>query len=114
MKLKTLVLFLFLGLLLTACDKKGEFDKEDKWEEKECLYLLFPQTWIMPDDTEITLADEKDTAMKDWYEANPTSEEKPELVYPVDIKNREGDILTVNNEEEMVAVKEACKEEEEN
>ena len=97
-------------MVFASCDKKGAFDKDDKWEDKECIYVLFPQIWTLPDASEVSLADKEASALKDWYEANPNSEEKPELAYPVDIKNKEGEILTINKEEEMIAAKEACEE----
>ena len=108
MKFKFLSLLLLVGLFFASCDKKDDFDKDDKWEDKECIYVLFPQTWTMPDGSEVTLADKEDSALKDWYEANQDSEEKPVLNYPVDIKNKEGDILTMNNEEEMTLAKKDC------
>ncbi len=108
MKFNFLSLLLLLGLVFTSCDKKDDFDKDDKWEDKECIYVLFPQTWTMPDDSSITLVDEEDAALKDWYESNADSEEKPELTYPVDIKNQEGEIETVNNEVELMTAKDGC------
>ena len=108
MKFKFLSLLLLVGLVFASCSKKDKFDKDDKWDKKECIYLLFPQTWTMPDGSEITLVDKEDSSLKDWYVANPNSEEKPELAYPVDIKNKEGDILTIDNEEEMTVAKKDC------
>lgn len=105
MKFKILSLLLLVGLVFISCSKKDNLDKD---YEKDCIYVLFPQTWSMPDDTSLTLTDKEDAALKDWYVTNPDVEEKPELVYPVDIKNKEGEVLTISNEEEMIAVKKDC------
>jgi hypothetical protein len=63
----------------------------------------------MSDGTNITMSDEEDwDAIKAWYEANPNSEEKPSLNYPVDIEFENGTTQIVNNEDEMVMVKKDC------
>jgi len=108
MKFNFLSLLLLVGLVFASCSKKDEFDKDDKWEDKECIYVLFPQTWTTPDGNDITLTNEDDSALKDWYEANTDTEDKPELAYPVDIKNQEGVVETINNEVEMMTAKKGC------
>ena len=110
MKFKFLSLILFVGLVFASCSKKDDFDKDEEWDKKECIYLLFPQTWTMPDATSVTLVDKEDSALKDWYIANSDVEDKPELAYPVDIKNQKEEVQTINNEEEMIAAKEGCEE----
>jgi hypothetical protein len=70
----------------------------------------------MPDESSITVEtdDEEGWAeLKDWYEDNPDSEERPTLQYPVDIVYRTDDgdsVVTINNESEMMAAKEDCRE----
>jgi len=46
--------------------------------------------------------------MKRWYEANPSSKERPALQYPVEIKFRDGTISTIHNKEEMRRAKAGC------
>jgi hypothetical protein len=66
----------------------------------------------MPDGSTITVADREDWAeLKAWYEANPDSEERPTLQYPVDITYRDGTTQTINNDEEMRIAKEDCRDE---
>ena len=80
--------FLILAIFAFASCEKGELNKDGKEKEKEaCFELVYPVTYTMPDDTTISGDDEKTawTAIKVWYEANPDSEEKPALQYPVDI-----------------------------
>jgi len=70
----------------------------------------------MPDATTITGDDEAavEAAMKTWYEANPTSEEKPTLIYPVDyIVLETEETLTAQNEDELIFAKKDCYEYEE-
>ena len=80
--------------------------------DRACFALVYPVTFIMPDGSTITVADREDWAeLKAWYEANPDSEERPTLQYPVDITYRDGTTQTINNDEEMRIAKEDCRDE---
>ena len=115
MKFSTISFIAVLCLFLSACEK-SEWDKDkeayDK-EEKECFGLIYPVTYIMPDGSSISGGEEDiEDAIKAWYEANPDSEEKPELQYPVEVIFEKEDIVKeIANEEEMILVKKACFEE---
>ena len=86
----------------------------DQSEERECFELVFPVTFIMPDGSMITVETDDNAGwqeIKDWYNSNPDSEERPTLQFPVDItyETEDGDTtLTVNNDEEMEYVKRRC------
>ena len=88
--------------------------RDDKWD---CFEIVYPVTYIMPDGSTITVTiDDEDgwTELKDWYEYNSDSEERPAIQYPVDILIRTEDgetTVTINNQEEMAAAKEECREE---
>ena len=89
----------------------------DWGEDKECFALVYPVTYIAPDGSTFEISNEEDEAgweaLKAWYEANPDSEAMPALSYPVSItyRSEEGeDIVIINNEEEMHAAKEECRE----
>ncbi|KAA3631892.1 MAG: hypothetical protein DWQ02_15685 [Bacteroidetes bacterium] len=113
MKYSILSLLFLAALCLSSCEKK-DFSK-DKWDKEDeiCFELLYPVSYTMPDGSTITAADEKQywTLIKGWYEENPEVEEKPELLYPVDIKYTVGTIETIQDEAEMIAVKEDCADE---
>ena len=90
----------------------------DENDKRECFYLVFPVTYIMPDGSTITVETKDDDAgwqlIKNWYDANPDSDERPTLQFPVDItyETEDGDTtFTVNNDEEMIYVKSRCREE---
>ncbi len=90
-------------------DKGGKGDKGDKGD-KDCFDFVYPITYVMPDETTITGNNKEEIriAIKAWYEANPDSQQKPSLQYPVDIVF--GDkVITVNNDEEMHRIYKACK-----
>ncbi len=79
----------------------GERPGDDGTDWEECFDLVYPVTFIMPDETEITGDTEEEIglAMRIWYADNPDTEEHPELQYPVDIEY--GTTATVNSNEEM-------------
>lgn len=119
---KTILFFTLLTLIfLSSCDNSGiNFDKDgfekDFDKDKEaCIELVYPISYTMPDGTTIAGEEEAiETAMKTWYEDNPTSEEEPILNYPVDyIVLKTGESETAENEDELVFAKKDCYEEEE-
>ena len=78
-------------------------------DHASCFELVYPVTYIMPDGSEITVADKTDlTAIKSWYEANPDSNDRPVLKYPVDVTLSDGSTMTINNADEMDSLKQDC------
>ena len=103
-----------------AYERCGGRDGKDRdWDRRDCFGLVYPVTYVMPDGSTATVTSDDEagwTGVKDWYEANPGTEERPELQYPVDIiyETNEGDeTVTINNEEEMNAAKRDCWDEDE-
>lgn len=76
---------------------------------RQCFDIAFPHSFTMPDGSEITLSAKEDFQLiKDWYEANPDTEGKPELVFPVTVTY--GDITEeIANKEALDAILEECK-----
>ena len=91
--------------------RDGEWSRD---RDETCFYLVYPVTYVMPDGSTISVtSDDEDgwSDLKDWYEENEDSEDKPELQYPVDIvvETEEGSsTVTINGEEEMAASKREC------
>ncbi len=82
-------------------------------EKEPCFVFIYPITYILPDGTSITIISEDDRenmiAVRLWYRENPGIEEKPALQYPVKIKFvKDGTIVTINNDEEMIIAKKKC------
>lgn len=76
-----------------------------------CFQFVFPITFIMPDDTNITLESRDDWVLiRTWYADNPDANERPELVFPVDIMFEDGEVQTIIDLEELREVKSACRE----
>ena len=88
---------------------KSEFDKDD-WQ---CFEFVYPITFIMSDGSSITVSsnDEEGWAeLKDWYDQNSDIDSKEwNLEYPVEVVlESDESVITVNNEEEMIELKENC------
>lgn len=74
-----------------------------------CFAFTFPISFIMPDESEITLASRDDWSLiREWYRANPDAEGRPEIVYPVEITFEDGTTAIINNEEELREARETC------
>lgn len=76
---------------------------------RSCFHLVFPFIVTMPDATTITLESKADKSLiRAWYEANPDAEERPSLVFPVEIEYQDGATATVNSQEELETAREEC------
>ncbi len=75
----------------------------------KCFTFNLPVSFTMPDASVIIIETEEDWALlKAWYTENPGIEEKPALIFPVDITMEDETVLTVNTHEEMVEIRRAC------
>ena len=123
MKTYLLSFFVLTFVAFSACNKGGDFDEKDKdeWTDKDygdkdyvdkdgCFDLVYPVTYIMPDGTTVTGNEEElKSAIESWYDNHPDVAAKPELQYPVQISFYDDDeIITVDDEEKMIAIKEDC------
>ena len=103
---------------------KNCYGRGRDWDEnKNCFSIVYPVSYLMPDGTTIEIpADDEDSwaEFKSWYDNNSETDERPSLQYPVEIiyeiDGEEGAqdqrVVTINNEDEMMAAKEECGEEE--
>ena len=95
--------------------KAGRNDRdEDERDREQCFELVYPVTFIMPDGSTITVDNDEDWGeIRSWYEANPESEERPALQYPVQISFEGERNLTINDDDEMRRVYAYCGDEDE-
>ena len=86
------VYFNLEGRRLDPYGRNGDKDKSDWGRDYDkgdwkCFDLSLPVSYTMPDGSTITVSNEEDwDAIKDWYEENPDSEEKPVLQFPVNVE----------------------------
>ncbi len=77
-----------------------------------CFEFIFPITIVFPNGT-TAQADSKRAMhqlIQSWRRNNPTSAERPTLAFPLQVKlRRTGEIVTVNNADELAALKSSCR-----
>ena len=83
---------------------------ESKDNKEDCIDLVFPVTFIMPDGSVIIVegnSEEDWLELKSWYD-NSDSKDWPEIQYPVEIILENGEISLINDNEEMEVAKLSC------
>lgn len=88
---------------------RRNFIKNNKKKDR-CFKLVFPISLNYPDGTTTEYPDRR--AMKQdlraWKQANPDAEERPSLVFPVDVELEDGTIVSIASAEELQAQKDSC------
>ena len=95
--------------MMVAKEECREMWGEEDWEEEEeCYAFVYPISFLMPDGSTIEISSEGDEAgwmsIREYYEANPSSEEEPSMQFPVDIvfETEEGEAtITVGSGEDL-------------
>lgn len=114
-------------LLVTSCTKEdvvniqstenfteGSVDSlqsKCKTGKHGCFEFVWPISLAFEDGT---IAEYEDyttlkAGIRAWKEANPEATERPDLVYPVDIMDEDGTLITVTSDEELQAVVQECR-----
>ncbi|MCR9286314.1 MAG: hypothetical protein NXI23_02880 [Bacteroidetes bacterium] len=126
--LKFSMVFAFaMAAFFTSCDKSTLTTQEGVFEftdeamftlqesgsigRKGCFELVFPITIEFPDSTtaDVNDYDELRTAIKEWKEANPDAQEKPNFVFPIEVISEDGEVISVANKAELFELKKDCK-----
>ncbi len=82
----------------------------DQWEQNACLTFVFPISFLTPNgETQIQLETREDwTLIEEWYEANPDFEQRPELIFPLQVIFQ-GKEISLENEEELERLRQDCR-----
>ncbi len=122
--------FLMLIVMFSSCSKDSEItdgltensvvsgnDDEENQDDfdlefTDCFEIVFPITLILPDSSQVIIADQEmlEAELEAWYEQNPEVEDEFSVVFPVNIIS-EGMETTLANEDEFVALIESCEDE---
>lgn len=94
--------------LMISLKKKcaGDIDQKDR---VRCFKIVFPISLELPDGSVAQVEDEKEwhEVVKQWFEDNPDSAQKPSIAYPIDVIA--GDrLLTIDSDEAFAELKERC------
>lgn len=128
--IKPLGLFVVLALagMYTACQQEDSVATVDNFTLQAtaaietgcgagmagCYELVFPVTLQFSDSTTVEVADFKamKQAIHDWYVANggrPTPDNRPTLVFPIQLINQAGEIITVETPEALQELVALCR-----
>ena len=126
MKFSCLFALVFSGLFFTSCSDENDLvsDLTDTYTEEAlftiesrtntgrlgCFEFIFPITIEMPDATTQTVMslEELKEVIQTFKENNPDAEEKPTLVYPIEVLSEDGEIISVESQDGLKELKKAC------
>ena len=100
------------GRKLDHNDREDE-DRPDEDGEDSCGAIILPVTYIMPDESTITVEDDSGYGLlREWEANNPESDGEPSIQYPFDVlylvENQEVTVTVNSNEEYMNSQIEYC------
>ena len=81
--------------------------------KRHCLEFIFPVTIEFIDGTTAEVDDYEDmfTTIKTWFEENEfekSKENKPQLIFPIQVVNQDGEIIDVDSQEALAELKSEC------
>jgi hypothetical protein len=97
-----------LRALLEACDRPcGPFDHPSF----RCYDLVFPVTVVFPNDSTAVAEDGEGLRQMiiEWRMENPDADSRPSFEFPVEVELPNGEIRTVQNENQLRHLREACR-----
>jgi len=119
----SLLAFMGLVLFMTSCTKEETVDPESLTQEtveeievetrsgqQGCYELVFPISIAFPDGTEVAYDDLESMkeGIKSYFAANPGTG-RPKLVFPYEVINQEGEVITVENRAQMIQLRRECR-----
>ena len=125
MKLMGFMLLTFMAVFMTSCDK-AELIDVDSFTDRAisdmqggaigksfCLELIFPVTIQFVDETtaEATSYENLHETVVEFFEESgldKTKENKPQLVFPIQVLNEDGEIIDVASVDELRELKKEC------
>ena len=87
--------------------------EEGNLGRRGCFELVFPVTLAFPDSTTATVENYEEliAAITAWKEANPGANERPNLVFPIEVISEDGEIIPVADRAELRELKRECRRE---
>ncbi|HHM21594.1 MAG TPA: hypothetical protein ENJ20_06180 [Bacteroidetes bacterium] len=122
-----LTIALLATLAITSCDKVTDVVPEETAEQfvdqalytlqdegnlgrHGCYELVFPVTVALPDSTTATADSYEELAeiFRTWKEDNPGMTGRPRFVFPIEVINRDGELITVENGFQLRRLRREC------
>lgn len=93
-----------LEAAIQSCEVEGRGERE------RCFTFVLPVTFTMPDGSDITVTVEDEFELiRDWKEANPDLEGRPEVNFPVDVTLADESVITLASEDELESILSECR-----
>ena len=75
-----------------------------------CYELVFPATIEFPHSWTATVDSYDDLiySLQEWKESNPDATERPSFVFPIEVLSQDGEVISVDSEEELKELKQEC------
>jgi len=86
--------------------ERDGFDRDNFGEKRNwnCFDIVYPITIMLPNGSSYLIDSEEDSdleTIKSYYEENQGADERPSIIFPVNIIDHEGETKAINSEEEM-------------
>ena len=86
--------------------ERDGFDRDNFGEKRNwnCFDIVYPITIMLPNGSSYLIDSEEDSdleTIKSYYEENQEADERPSIIFPVNIIDHEGETKAINSEEEM-------------
>ena len=86
--------------------ERDGFDRNNFGEKRNwnCFDIVYPITIMLPNGSSYLIDSEEDSdleTIKSYYEENQGADERPSIIFPVNIIDHEGETKAINSEEEM-------------
>ncbi len=101
--------------LFMECFDEWDDDDDDDCEchddEEECFEINYPITLVFPDGSQVVVNDDEEleTAVDNYYDANPNDDDDVTVVYPVTVTLIENDsVVTINDDDDLDELIEWC------
>lgn len=119
------ILFLFIALLVTSCEKEEVTVDENFTHElgmdrhgpndhpmgmNRCFDVVFPVTIAFPDGSTAEAADRQafGQLIREWKQNNPGSTERPLITFPYNVSLQDGSVVTLESVEDFREIMEDC------
>ena len=126
LKLNALVALFIVGFMSSCSDENADVQVDNYVIESSyelqrshmigrpgCFELVFPVSLEFPDAStaEVDSYESLRETIRAWKEANLDVDGRPQLVYPVDIINEDGEVITISEKSELIELKKECRRE---
>jgi hypothetical protein len=91
--------------------KKRCFRPDRPFDRFRCFRIVFPVTLVFPDGSTLEVGNEHEmrAAIREWKENNPATDVPITFEFPIEIKYKNGEIVTVESGEQLFRLKKKCK-----